>query len=120
VSESGIERRRHARVEASVDVHGQCERGEIVARMVTNNLSMAGLHCTSTTDVPEMTRLAVRLLLPSGNGQGLVPIELEAVVVRRVPASAAASGEARFDLALFFTRVDDSAKQHLSSFIQSL
>jgi hypothetical protein len=85
--------------------------------MVANNLSLGGLYCTSTADFPEMTRLAVRLLLPSRNGaRDEVPIDLEAVVVRR-DARPSVSGEPRFELGLFFTSLDDEGREQIRRFL---
>jgi hypothetical protein len=70
---------------ASLDAQSCPDQGGVVARMVTENLSVGGLYCTSDADFPEMTRLAVRLMLPikrSKNGDNQ-PLDLEAVVVRR-------------------------------------
>jgi hypothetical protein len=89
--------------------------------MVTDNLSLAGLQCTSCTDFPEMTRLAVRLMLPKAD-DGRDPsdaIDVEAVVVRRSSLDESSAGEARYQLALFFTGMDDSAKQRLASYLDS-
>ena len=85
LSRQSAERRAHQRVETTVQVQGTPEEGGVVARMVASNLSLGGLYCTSSTDFPEMTRLAVRLLLPAGDDEARepAPVEVEAVVVRR-------------------------------------
>jgi len=117
VSKPATERRAHSRVEASFPIQGVPEAGGAVARMMAKNLSMGGLRCTSTADYPEMTRLSVTLLLPrAGNGEA-TPLTLEAVVVHRELAAPALAGEPRFELSLFFTRVDDSARRRLASFL---
>ena len=54
------ERRAHPRHAAELSVHASAEEGGVVARMVTRDLSMGGVYCTSKADFPEMTRLAVR------------------------------------------------------------
>ena len=79
------ERRAHPRHEATLDLQGTPGDGGVVCRMVARNLSLGGLYCTSSTDFPEMTRLAVRLQLPRKgvSDAGTEPVELEAVVVRR-------------------------------------
>ncbi len=119
MSKSGSERRAHPRVETNFQLHGSPEQGGAVARMVANNLSLGGLRCTSSADFPEMTRLAVRLLLPVRNGGTIETetVDIEAVVVRREPAESATSEQPRFELSLFFTRVDDDARLRLQSFI---
>jgi hypothetical protein len=89
--------------------------------MVTDNLSIAGLQCTSSADFPEMTRLAVRLMLPPihGGGNEPEPVDVEAVVVRRADLDPSSAGDPRYQLALFFTGIDDTAKQRLTKFIDS-
>jgi len=120
MSKSGSDRRVHRRVEASFKLQGSPEPGGVVGRMVAHNLSLAGLHCTSSADFPELTRLAVRLLLPVDGARTAEThaVDVEAVVVRR-EETASNSGDARFQLALFFTKVDDTAKRYLASFIDA-
>jgi hypothetical protein len=82
--------------------------------MVASDLSLGGLHCSSSRDYPEMTRLAVRLLLP--NGARTETIDVQAVVVRRAEL-ASASGSDRFELGLFFTGMADETKERLARFL---
>jgi hypothetical protein len=111
------ERRAHPRVAAELELQGSPEDGGVVARMVTSDLSMGGLYCVSTADFPEMTRMAVRLMLPgNGNGSSACPLDLEAVVVRRVRLNAS-NGDPRFELALFFTHLEDDARKRLQKFL---
>ena len=120
MSRQAAERRAHQRVDTTVQVQGTSQEGGVVARMVANNLSLGGLYCTSSADFPEMTRLAVRLMLPLGEGEPpeLEPLEVEAVVVRR-EERIAASGEPSYELALFFTGMDETARQRLASFVET-
>jgi hypothetical protein len=104
-------------VAASFAVQSMPQAGGTIARMVAKDLSLCGLRCSSTSDYPEMTRLAVRLLLPLAGSDQAVPVDVEAVVVRREPVTSAAAGEPRFELALFFTRVDDTARRQLATFV---
>ena len=64
MSKPATERRAHRRVEATFPMQGVPEAGGVVARMVAKDLSRGGLRCTSSADYPEMTRLAVTLLIP--------------------------------------------------------
>jgi hypothetical protein len=112
------ERRIHPRHNTAFDIHATPQDGSVVARMVAENLSLGGLYCTSTSDMAEMTQVAVRLMLPKGNDDSsMIPLDLDAVVVRREPLSPSTSGEARFKLALFFTGVNDEARNRLISFL---
>ncbi len=118
MNESSRDRRIHPRYSTNLEVQGASHEGGVVARMVADNLSVGGLYCTSTVDFPEMTRLAVRLMLPvTQNGAMItVPVELEAVVVRREKLSAS-NGDPRYKLALFFTHVETNAKDSLTRYL---
>ena len=118
MSKTTVDRRAHPRVDTNLELHGSPEEGGVVARMVASNLSLGGLRCSSSSDFPEMTRLAVRLLLPVRRGRPETePVDLEAVVVRREPGEDSASGEPRFELSLFFTKLDDGSRERLAAFI---
>ena len=113
------ERRVHDRFVTELDIQGSPDEGGVVARMVARNLSLGGLYCTSTTDFPEMTRLAVRLQLPLKNGGDDIhteSVDLEAVVVRRTE-STRSNGTEKFDLALFFTNIDHEKKEQIQRYI---
>ena len=111
---STVERRSHARFPHQIEIEGPQDGQGTVARMVASDLSLGGLHCSSSRDYPEMTRLAVRLLLP--DGKRVDTIDVEAVVVRRVELPSA-SGAPRFELGLFFTGLTDHARSSLARFL---
>ena len=112
------ERRAHERHWATVHLQGTPEDGGVVVRMIVRNLSMGGLYCTSSKDFAEMTRLAVRLMLPLKNGEGTEtePVDVEAIVVRleKLPA---ATGKPRFELALFFPKLEGTPREQLRRFL---
>lgn len=111
------DRRAHGRHEATFDLQGAPAEGGSIARMTARNLSLGGLYCTSTADFPEMTRLAVRLLLPlDGESGASEPVDAEAVVVRRQERPSA-SGTLRYELALYFTKLEDAARAQLRRFL---
>ena len=120
MSENGTERRTHYRLDANVELQGTPEQGGEPAKMVTSNLSLGGLYCTSAADFPEMTRLAVRLMLPAkpGNGDATQTLVVEAVVVRRKELHTN-SEPPRYELGLFFTGVSDDARERLSRFLSA-
>ena len=109
-----VERRSHARFSHQFEIEGPQDGQGTHARMVASDLSIGGLHCSSSQDYPEMTRLAVRLLLP--NGGRVETLDIEAVVVRRMEL-ASSSGAARFELGLFFTGLNDDARARLARFL---
>lgn len=115
----GVERRAHARFERTVNAEGAEGNGGAVARMVTRDLSLGGVYCISAEDFPEMTRLAVRLLIEDpGRSNGPEPLDVEAVVVRRreLPSKTQSS---KFELGLFFTGMSDVARERLARFLAS-
>jgi len=110
------ERRKHQRRDTVLSMHGKADEGEVVARMTARNLSLGGLYCTSSTDYPEMTRLAVRLMLPDP-ATGTEPLDLEAVVVRRQELAQGSNGDHRYELALFFPTLAPTAKTRLEGYL---
>ena len=114
MTRSITERRSHARFPHQFEIEGPRDGAGTAARMVSSDLSLGGLQCSSSHDYPEMTRLAVRLQLP--NGKNVEPVDIEAVVVRRQEA-ASSSGAPRYELALFFTAMNDDARERLARFL---
>ena len=117
------DRRAHPRYETRLELQGTREEGGQIARMEAYNLSMGGLYCMTTCDFDEMTRLAVRLMLPlagqEGNGE-VEPVDLEAVVVRRRKVASPSGGNDRYELGLFFTGVTDEARRQLADYLYRL
>ena len=109
-----VERRSHARFSHQFEIEGPQDDRGTQARMVASDLSLGGLHCSSSRDYPDMTRLAVRLLLP--NGSRVETLDVEAVVVRRMEL-ASSSGAPRFELGLFFTGLSDEGRTRLARFL---
>jgi len=110
------DRRLHPRLVTTLAAQGTPEEGGVVARLTARNLSLGGLYCSSSVDFPEMTRLAVRLLLPLDGATEAVPLDVEAVVVRR-EETPAASGNGRYELGLYFTKLDATAREHLKRYL---
>ena len=117
MSQSGADRRANPRISANFELQGQSQEGGVTARMVASNLSVGGLYCTSQSDFPEMTRLAVRLLLPGENGES-EPHDLQAVVVRRSEVQTP-TGNTSYELALFFTNMDQAVRSGIAAFLAS-
>ena len=117
--EDPAERRAYPRIEAEIEAQGAPDQGGVVARMVTRNLSLGGLFCTSARPFPEMTRLAVRLMLPCVRGENgrTEPVDLEAVVVRSEAVADASCGDARYELGLFFVNLDDGTRERLRRYL---
>lgn len=111
-----VERRSHARFKSTVELEGTPQGGGVVARMVAKDLSLGGLYCVSSVDFPEMTRLAVRLMLPEKRTGAQDPLDVEAVVVRH-RALASATGNGRYELALFFATMTDIQRERLARYL---
>lgn len=122
VTDNMSDRRTHDRIDSQLVFEGFAIEQASVARMVASNLSMGGVYCTSSDDFPEMTRLGVRMALPpNGNPGAQRPhsLEVEAVVVRRKQLPSPTGGDARFELALYFTSITDEQKEMLSNYLQA-
>ncbi len=109
-----VERRSHARIASQIEVEGLEDGRGTQARMVASDLSMGGVQCSSSHDYPEMTRLAVRLMLP--NGARTETLDVEAVVVRRRELASSA-GAPRYELGLFFTGLSEDSRHRLARFL---
>lgn len=111
------ERRTHPRFVRSFELSGLPASGGVSSRLVASNLSLGGVYCTSDRDFPEMTRLGVRLMLPSRGPQGEMtePLDLSAVVVRQKRLQAA-HGDL-FELALLFTALTAYQRERLARFL---
>lgn len=118
MTKTTVERRAHARYPKSFELESHPGPDGIVARMVARDLSLGGLYCSTTADLPEMTRLAVRLLLSERTPAATDgdPVDVEAVVVRRRKLPSA-TGSDRFELALFFTNMTDENRERLARFL---
>ena len=113
------ERRAHARYPRRLEVESTLPTDGKVARMVADNLSLGGLYCTSPVGYDEMTRLAVRLMLPSESAPGRTdPLDIEAVVVRRRELQSSTRDQ-RYELALFFPAITDDQRCRLERFLLS-
>lgn len=112
------ERRKYPRLETEIVLRGRSRQGDCEALLVTENLSLGGIYCTSSVDIPEMTCLAVQMTLPAvGDDRGDETIEVEAVVVRREVVSAA---KPHFKLALLFTFLDERATDLIAAYLAGL
>jgi len=118
VSKTSVDERRiHQRRDTVLKMHGTADEGGAVARMVARNLSLGGLYCTSAQDFPEMTRLAVRLMLPVAGYGKPEALDVEAVVVRREQITEATNGDQRYELALYFTGLEETAQRRLETYL---
>lgn len=111
-----MERRRNQRYPRNFALTGIDSSREVHTRMIARDLSLSGLSCTSDVCFDEMTRLALRLMLPLDPAAEPETIELEAVVVRHRPIPSN-NGESRFELALFFTGIQADTRDKLRRYL---
>ncbi|ANM30608.1 hypothetical protein ABI59_15035 [Acidobacteria bacterium Mor1] len=114
MSNPASERRAHERFDHSLELETAHPGDGTRARLLTNNLSMGGLQCTSDVGFQEMSRLGVRLMLPEN--ETMIPLDVEAIVVRsrEVPLP---GGDSQFELALLFNNMQDEHRERLQQFL---
>lgn len=111
------EKRRHPRVAKRILVRS---RFEGTVELETVDLSIGGLSCTAPMSLPLMTKLALSINLPANGGAtgGERVIESEAVVVRS-DKSPSSTGQGHYQIALFFSRMEDNHRQVLLEYLNS-
>ena len=117
MSREVAERRVNPRFPAVFELDGVPTDGGVVARMQASDISLGGLRCLSTTDFPEMTKLAVRLELPHERDGRTEPLDVQAVVVRSREIASNTNVVQRYELALFFTGLEDGTRERIARFL---
>jgi len=86
--------------------------------MSTTNLSLGGAHVVTNRYMPLMTRVEVTLHLPPDVGieSRPRPLKAEAVVVRVHPP-APSPGSRSFEMALFFSRMEQHDRTALARYL---
>ena len=110
------EKRRHPRVHDRLTLRSFFETGSV--EMATTNLSLGGAHVVTGRFMPLMTRVEVTLHLPPEVGveSRPRPVKAEAVVVRVEPPSPD-SGAGSFEMALFFSRMEQQDRAALARYL---
>ena len=90
------------------------------SEMSTTDLSLGGAHVVASRFVPLMTRVEVTLLLPPEEGieSGPRPVRAEAVVVRVHPPAPESENE-YYQIALFFSRMEQRDRNALARYLSS-
>ena len=109
-----IERRAAPRV----DTHLPLSLGDEAAELLTttHNLSASGAYCTVRRFLPPMTKLQVRLELPSTPHP--LPIECQGIVVRVEPPEPAPR-RTSYRVAIFFNDLSQRDRASLAQFVQT-
>jgi PilZ domain len=113
------EKRQHPRVRDRLTLHSSCEETGPVD-MSTLNLSLGGVQVITDRYLPLMTRVEVTFHLPPEAGLDTRPrpVMAEAVVVRILPP--APGPEARtFEMALFFSRMEQRDRTALARYLSA-
>ena len=111
------EKRRHPRIQDRLTLRSSsAETGSV--EMSTTNLSLGGAHVVSSRYMPLMTRVEVTLHLPPDAGieSRPRPLKAEAVVVRIHPP-APVPGSRVFEMALFFSRMEQHDRTALARYL---
>src|SRR5262245_57569 len=108
MSPSPRERRRAPRVLADFPIQLNPTQGATPARL--KDLSAIGLCCTTTQALPEMALVGIDLQLPGTSRRHC----LQGAVVRCEPAR---TEKGSFELAVYFTQVDEVARKALGAFV---
>jgi c-di-GMP-binding flagellar brake protein YcgR len=112
------DKRRHPRVAHRLRVRSK-DRDAL--ELETIDLSAGGLNCSSPVFIPPMTKMALALVLPETNVGHAVSeqqIHGEAVVVRTEPSAREKGNGGPFQVALFFSRMEETDRQRLQIFLK--
>ncbi len=108
---SGIERRRHPRLEQALPIRIAANGYDFLTS--TQNISCLGAYCRLDKYIPPFTRIAVRLILPSiARKKEDSRVECKGVVVRSIDAE-----NGGFNIAIFFNEIADTQKKKISQYI---
>ena len=110
------ERRRWPRLENNIPIKISSADFDVVTE--TKNLSSNGVYCRVDKKLPLMTKLQIHLLLPLKKHNKVLTkrISCQGVVVR----SEAASGDHYFNVAIYFTDIQQKDVNYLDDYITSL
>ena len=104
------ERRRAARVAATFPI--QLGSGEQARPARLKDLSEIGLCCAANQKIPEMTKVAIEMLLPGTKDKHT----LQGAVVRCEPIRG--KQPPVYDLAVYFTEISTAAKAAIRGYVQ--
>ena len=126
MSDGRAERRKSQRVEANLKLKVQVPLSDgslRPARMETLNISSSGVYFRSDHFMEPMTKLDMILDLPlPAEGEGEMRVaaaQCEGIVVRVVPEDPDAPVD-HFEIAVFFTQIDDRGREYLKQHIAML
>jgi hypothetical protein len=122
---SGSERRKGKRVDANLKLSVKVPRPDgshEPALMETLNISSSGIYFKSDSFIEPMTKLSMELELPvpgEGGTESTASARCEGIVVRVLP-EVAADDIAHYEVAVFFTQIDESGLDYLQKHISMI
>lgn len=117
---NGAERRKGQRVDASLKLEVRLPRPDgshEPATMEALNISSSGIYFKSDHFIEPMTKLGMELELPIG--EQIRRAACEGIVVRVLPETASEE-IAHYEVAVFFTRIDEDGLTHLQDHINAI
>lgn len=126
MTQQGVERRKSQRVDATLKLEVQVpvDGGSQSASLETVNISSSGIYFKSDHFIEPMTKLEMMLELPIRLDEATDSVEVasvpcEGIVVRVTPEDVTAGCDS-YEVAVFFTGIDELGLQHLEEHIELL
>jgi hypothetical protein len=119
MSRQTAERRKNHRVESNLP-RPILEIAQEGKPALLKNISISGLACISSTQIPEMMLVDLNIRLPAlpEEEAEYYPLTCKGAVVRCEPI-ARSNSRRRWMLAIYFTEVDDENQRTLESYIKT-
>ena len=111
---TGTERRAHPRVRADLPIQLTAEGGAADASI--RDISLSGVCCITDRAMPVMTQVRLTIVLPDRVGEPR-PINCSGAVVRSARTARGPNGRERYETAIFFTELGESARNQLEDFV---
>jgi len=113
----GVEHRKHPRINERLQFKLKTNHFHIVTETI--NLSCIGAYCQVNKYIPLMTSLDIVLALPHVDKEGKFEyVECNGLVVRVEKVSLDANGHNAYNIAIYFSEIEDSEKQKIESFFE--
>jgi c-di-GMP-binding flagellar brake protein YcgR len=113
----GAEHRKHPRINERLKFKLKTNHFHVVTETI--NLSCIGAYCRVNKYIPFMTSLEIVLELPHVDEEGEFEyIECNGLVVRLEKVSFDANGHNAYNMAIYFSEIEDYEKQKIESFVR--
>ncbi|MDL1964436.1 MAG: PilZ domain-containing protein [Deltaproteobacteria bacterium] len=113
----GAEHRKHPRINERLQFKLKTNHFDIVTETI--NLSCIGAYCQANKYIALMTVLDIVLALPHVDQEGEFEyVECNGLVVRVEKVSFDTDARDAYNIAIYFSEIEDSEKQKIESFIE--